>query len=540
MHEHQDAGSAVTSQPEPAGSAWAPLAQRTFRWLWIGMIVSSLGIWMQSVGAQWLVVNSPNAATLVALVQAVTSLPIMLLALPAGVLADSFDRRWLLVTVQAYSFVVSALLMLFTFRGQMPPALLLAFTFALGAGVAVQIPTWQSAIPEVLPRSQLRSAARLDAVGVNTARAVGPAIAGLVIAQLDVPFVFALNAGCALVFGLILLSWNRSSVDSSTGPRERFVPALRAGGRYVRHEPLVRRILMRTVLFIFPAMSIWALLPVIASRQLGLGADGYGALFGALGVGAILGALVLGPIRNFLSTNGIIGAAGVVYAAAIAGIVLAPNFPVALAILLFGGLAWTAMLSTLVAELQLFLPGWVRARGLAVFMVVFTGAQTVAAPVWGLLAEEGGLRTCLFVAAGVMLLGALTGLVRKIPETGHLNREPAVYWGDARMAFEPELEAGPVLITVEYTVAADRQPAFLVATEDLRSSRLRTGATRWELYQDGLRPDRFVEFFSVPSWAEHLRQHSGRLTEADHEVEDAVSAFSDPPPRGDHLLPPQR
>jgi MFS family permease len=345
---------------------------------------------MQTVGAQWLLVDAPNAAALVSLVQAANTLPVMLLALPAGVLADSFDRRWLLFTVQTYFLVVGVVLAALTAAGQMPPALLLAFTFALGVGAAVQLPAWQATIPELVPRTQLRAATRLEMVGVNLARSAGPALAGLVIAHLGgVPMVFALNAASVIFLAVAVLRWRRPPAGSQ-GRRERFVPALRAGGRYVWHEPVVRRILLRAAMFIAPGMALWALLPLIASQRLGLGADGYGALFGALGVGAIAGALVLGRVRTHLSTNALLGAAGVLYAAALAVLVLVPSFPAALVTLVFAGLAWTAVISTLNAELQLFLPVWVRARGLAVYMVVFTGSQAVGALVSGLLADRAG------------------------------------------------------------------------------------------------------------------------------------------------------
>jgi MFS family permease/quinol monooxygenase YgiN len=528
---------AASSIATADSSAWAPLAQRAFRWLWLGMLISWIGTWGQTVGAQWLLVDAPNAAALVSLVQAVTTLPLMLLALPGGVLADSFDRRWLLITVQAYLFVLGILLAVLTAAGQMPPALLLAFTFALGAGGAVQLPAWQATMPELVPRNQLRAATRLDLVSVNGARSIGPALAGLVIAYFGgVPVVFGLYAVCVAFFGVVLLFWRRPKVESEN--RERFMPALRAGGRYVWHEPIVRRILLRATLFVAPAVALWALLPLIASQRLGLGADGYGALFGALGLGAIVGAFVLGRVRDRLSSNGLLTAAGTLYAAALAVIVLTMSFPAALVTLVLSGVAWMAMTSTLAAELQLFLPVWVRARALAAFMLTFTGSMTVGALLWGLVAESFGLQPAYLTAAVVVLAGVVAGVFLRVPNTGHLDREPAIYWPEPRLAFDPEPDTGPVVVTVEYTIAPERETAFLEAMDHLRQSRRRTGATRWELFRDGDRPDRFMEIFSVASWQEHLRQHEGRLTAADREVEEAALAFSDPPARAEHLLPP--
>jgi MFS family permease len=518
-------------------SAWAPLRRRAFRWLWLGVLISWTGTWMQTVGAQWLVVDASNAAVLVSLVQAATTLPVMLLALPGGVLADSFDRRWLLFTVQVYFFIVGILLAVLTAFGQMPPVLLLGFTFLLGVGTAVQLPGWGATVPELVPRTQLRAASRLDLVSVNVSRAVGPALAGLVIAHLGgVPVVFALNAMSVVVLAIALLLWRRPQPDLPS--RERFVPALRAGGRYVWHEPVVRRILLRAIMFVVPAVALWALLPLIATQHLQVGADGYGALFGALGVGAILGAWVLGRVTTSRSTNGILTAAGVLYAAALALVIVVPSFLAALATLVLSGMGWMAVTSTLQAEIQLVLPAWVRARGIAIYTVTFTGSLTAGALLCGLLADRAGLRPTVLAAAGVVLAGAVAGLFRPVPETGHLDPQPAVYWGDARLAFDPEPDSGPILVAVHFTVPAERQPDFLTAMVQLSRSRRRTGATRWELYRDAEHPDHFVEIFRVPSWEEHLRQHEGRLTATDQAIEEAALAFSDPPANADHLLPP--
>jgi MFS family permease len=521
----------------PDLSPWAPLRHRVFRWLWLAVVISWIGTWMQTVGAQWLLIDAPNAALLVSLVQAASTLPVMLLALPGGVLADSFDRRWLLFTIQCYFFIVGALLTVLTAAGLMPPALLIAFIFLFGVGAAVQLPGWGALLPELVPRNQLRAASRLDLVGVNVSRAAGPALAGVVIAHLGgVPVVFALNAASVVFLAMALLIWRRPQLEDQG--RERFVPALRAGGRYVWHDPVVRRILLRVIMLVVPGMALWALLPLIASQRLGLGADGYGALFAGLGVGAILGALVLGWLKTSLSTNGILGAAGVVYAAAQAVIILVPSFPAALATLVLSGLAWMAVTSTLQAELQMVLPMWVRARGVAIYTVTFTGSMTAGAVLWGLVANRIGLQPALLLAAAILLAAVGAGLLLRVPETGHLDPRAAVYWPEARLAFDPEPDAGPVLITVHYTVTTEQQVAFLQAMGQLRRSRLRTGATRWELYRDGEQPDRFVELFSVASWEEHLRQHEGRLTAIDQTAEEAVLAFSDPPAWAEHLLPP--
>src|SRR5919199_1154890 len=401
------AGRPASGSASAESPAWAPLRQPAFRWLWLGVLISSVGTVMQTVGAQWLLVDAPNAAALVSLVQTANTLPVMLLALAGGVLADAFDRRWLLLVVQAYFFSIGLLLVVLTLAGQMSPALLLVFTFVLGAGVALQQPSWGATIPELVPRTQLRAASRLDLVNVNLSRAVGPALAGLVIAHLGgIPVVFALNAISVVFLAIALLVWRRPPTEDDS-PRERFVPALRAGGRYVMHEPVVRRLLLRAFLFVAPAMALWALLPLIATERLGLAADGYGVLFGALGAGAIVGALVLARLPAGLSTNGTVGLGCVLYAAALAAVVVVPSFPTALVALVVAGLAWMAVTSTLQAELQLVLPAWVRARSLALYTVTFMGAQTLGALLWGLLAGQLGLQPAVLLAAAAVLAGVV-------------------------------------------------------------------------------------------------------------------------------------
>jgi MFS family permease len=306
----------------------------------------------------------------------------------------------------------------------------------------------------------------------------------------------------------------------------------------VWHEPVVRRILLRTVLFIAPGAALWALLPLLARQVLGLEAGAYGALFGALGVGAVVAALVMGRVRDHLSTNRLLAAVGVLFAAVLVVIVLVPNFVLGMLLLVFAGLAWTAVVSTLNVELQIFLPVWVRGRALAMYLVTFAGTQALTSVVWGQVTERVGVQTTFLVAAGVMLAGVVAGLFWSVPETGHLDREPAVYWSDPRLAVEPEPDSGPVMVAVHYTIATSKESDFLAAMEALRSTRRRTGAISWELYRDAEHRDRFVEVFKVPSWEEHLRQHTGRLTATDQKIEEAALAFSDPPASADHLLPP--
>jgi MFS family permease len=523
----------VTRQDLPA---WTPLRGKVFRALWIGVLASNLGTWMQTVGAQWLVVHEPHAATWVSLVQTVTMLPVLLLALPSGTLADTFDRRRLLLGVQMCLVLVGGGLAALTALDLMPPALLLAFTFALGVGQALTLPTWQAVIPEVVPRDELPAASALGAINTNLARSAGPAVAGLIVAQTGPATVFALNALSFAVFAYALLRWRRPP-ESGTAHAERFGPALRAGGRYVRYSPVVRRILLRVTLFVLPGSVVWGLLPLVARQELGLGADGYGLLLAALGVGAIAGAFLMPRIRARLTPDELIVAAGLVYGVALVVVALVPVPAVVGAVLVAAGLAWMTLVSRMNAALQLFLPNWVRARGFAAYQVVFAGGQALGALLWGQVATAAGLRAAYLSAAVLMIAGVVS--VRWLPlhTREEIDQTPAGSWAEPHLMLQPHLDDGPVLVTAVYRVPEADAGAFTEAMAAVRRSRQRTGATRWGLFRDGAEPSKFVEVYLVPTWDEYLRQHENRLTGSDEHDEASAIALASGPPVITHLLP---
>jgi len=528
----------TTSDTDPvssdATSAWSPLRIVAFRALWLAQLASMIGTWMQTVGAQWLLIDEPDAPTLVSLVQTASLLPMLLLALPAGVLADSFDRRRLLVGVQLSTLVVSGILTAATAFGEISPEVLLALTFLIGCGQAMSMPPWQALIPDVVPNEGVRAASALGAVSMNLARAVGPALAGLLITQVDVWLVFAINTTTYGVLALVVLRWGPAGQVSGDVP-ERFGPALRAGTRYVRHSRVVRRLLLRSALFVLPGTALWALLPLVASRLLGLGSSGYGLLLGALGVGAVAGAVVLPRLLTRVTTGAMIFLASVVFAAAEAGIVFVRDLPLAVALLLPAGAAWLAVLSTMAAATQVFLPSWVRARGLSVQQIVMMGGQAVGALVWGIAASHVGLVPVFVAAAVLMVLGAATSAIWPLFDTAGLDRS-TVHWPEPQVIVEPDPDEGPVLITVAYVVPPENERRFVEAMQRVQASRRRTGATRWNLYRDAAVPGRFLETFLVPSWDEHLRQHRERPTASDRDIVKAAVDLAAGPPDVAHLL----
>ena len=517
-----------------APSTWAPFRAKAFRWLWIASLVSNVGTWMQTVGAQWLLVHAANAAILVSLVQTADMLPDVLFAVVGGVLADILDRRRLIIAVQAGLAVAGALLATLTFTGHMSPALLLMFTFVIGSGSVFITPAYQSLVPELVPRKDVPSAVQLNSININIARAVGPGIAGILIAHLGVGADFAINAGTFLVYALAVLLWRPSQNITPELP-ERFFPALRAGGRYVRYAPVVRRILLRAALFLVPASALWGLLPLVASRRLGLGPSGYGLLLGALGVGAIAGASVLSRLRAKLSVNAFVVLAGGFFCIALIAVALLHSTIGDVLVLLPTGAAWVWMLATLNTSLQLFLPTWVRARGLSIYQMVLFGAQGLGALLWGVLADEFGLTVAFVTAASLLAVGTASIRLWPLFDTSHMDRSIVVR-PEPDFEFETKSDTGPVVVWTTYSVPPEREAEFVRAMRRVRESRFRTGATEWGLFRNGEQPGNFEEIFFVSSWEEHLRQHRERLTETDRSFEDEAKALSTSSPQTRHLF----
>lgn len=509
-----------------------PLHDKIFRGLWIGVLAGNIGTWMQTVGASWRLVSEADAATWVSLVQTATTLPVLLLALPSGALADILDRRRLLIGVQAALLAVATALTVLTAADRMPPAALLGFTFLLGTGQALTLPAWQAVIPEVVRREQLAAASSLGAVNSNIARSVGPAVAGLLVAHTGAWVVFGLNALSFAVFAGALLRWHRRL---PAGPHpEHFGSALRAGGRYVAHSPVVRRILLRVVLFVLPGTIVHSLVPLVA-RRAGMSSDGYGVLLAALGVGAVLGALLMPRVRDRVPANRLLVISGLAYAGVLAAVALVASPFAAVPAMVVAGLAWMVQVSRINASLQLFLPSWVRARGFAIYQVVFGGCQALGAFAWGQVAQAWGLETAYLAAAVLMVAGVLT--VPWLPLRSEVgDSTPAAYWPEPHLMLEPHLDEGPIVVTGRWTVRPENRAAFAEAMREVGQARQRTGATRWGLYRDGEDGD-FVEVYAVATWEEHLRQHEGRLTGSDEADEKRAVDLAEGPARISHLLP---
>ena len=524
--------------PAP-GSAWAPFRHRLFAAMWTAQFVSNIGGWMQTVGAQWLMLSLTGSATYVALVSTAGSLPVMLFAVAAGAIGDLVDRRRFLLISQTLMLAAAAALGALALAGLVTPWTLLALLFALGIGQALTSPTWQTLQPELVTPPERQQAISLGSVNQNLARAIGPAIGGVILAATSAGTVFLVNAVSFVAVLAVIAAWRGGARPAGALPREHLGDAIRAGGRYVAASPALRVILIRAVAFIFFASSVWALLPLAAESSLHLGSGGYGLLLGCVGVGAVGGALLLPRLRTLLRAGGQLSAGSLVLAAVALVLALVHVVAVVAVALAFGGLAWVLALSTLSSAYQLTLPGWVKARGMSFYLIAFQGGNAVGSAVLGVLAQHVGL-TATFVAAAVALaLGPLIGLRFPFQAISPEELRPAGDWPAPPPPSDTAEPAGPVMVSVEYRPRAGQRAAMLTALRDTRFSRRRTGATSWRLWQDAADPDRIVEQFVVASWDEHLRQHD-RVTHRDVARLEQVRALTDPehPPIVTHWLTP--
>lgn len=464
-----------------------------------------------------------NSPLLVALLQAATSLPVFLVGFPAGAIADIVDRRRLLIVTQTWMLLAATGLSLTTALDSTSDWSLLAFTFALGFGSAINAPAWQAVIPELVPRSQLPEAMALNGLNINLARAVGPAMAGFLVAVTGPEGVFLLNAASFLGVMVVVFRWQRPPKRSAL-PAERVVGAMRAGVRYLRHAPALQTVLIRAGVFISCGSALWALMPAIARQEMGLGASGYGLLLGCVGVGAVAGATVLPKIRRRFSVDGLLAAASVLFALTTVALAYLRSLPLLSLMMIVGGVAWIAIMSSLNVAAQTVVPSWIRARALGMYQLVFQGGMAISSIIWGAIATRTNTPVSLTIAAIALLVGLVATVRYRLRSGENQDLSPSLHWAEPVVVIEPNAEDGPVLVTLEYTINSENARSFIHAMQRLRHIRQRDGAIRWGLWNDLAEPERYVESFVVESWAEHKRQHE-RVTVTDLDVERQARSF---------------
>lgn len=511
--------------------AWEPLRRPVFRDRLVASIISNTGSWMQDTAGTWLMTVLTTSPLLIALMQTAATLPVLLFGLPAGAMADIFDRRRLLLFWAAWMLVAAALLSGFTLAGSIGPCWLLVLTCLLNVGAAMNGPTWQAIVPELVPREHLPVAIALNSAAFNLARAIGPALGGLAVAAFasvwfGAGLVFSLNALSFVAVLVVIYRWHRTPFFKSALPTERLLGSMRAGIRYTRFEPAMKSILLRAFLQTSCVSAMWGLLAVVARDDLHHGALGYGVLNGCIGVGAVIAAIWLPRVRQRLSADTIVSVSAAMFALTLLVMAWVHYwFPLVLALIL-GGMAWTSTASSLNIAVQLSVPGWVQARALGIYQMVFQGGLAIGSAFWGGLAERIGTAPALSIAAGALLAGLPIARRFSLTSATGLDHSPrrltnALNRAAPHIVIEPNPEDGPVLVTVTFRINPQRAEEFIRAAHELGRVRRRDGAVRWSLFVDPFDPSRYMETYVVESWLARQRQLE-RFTVADHAIRNRV------------------
>ncbi len=519
----------ATPAANPASlSAWEPLKLPVFRMLWGTWLAANICMWMSDVAAAWMMTSMTTSPIWVALVQTASTLPVFLLGLPSGALADILDRRRYFIMTQFWVAGVATLLCITVIWGVMTPLLLLALTFANGIGLAMRWPVFAAIVPELVPRPLLPSALALNGIAMNASRIVGPLVAGALIASAGTAYVFVLNAVLSVISGLVIMRWRRTHVPSPLG-RERLVSAMRVGLQFVGQSTRLRAVLLQISLFFLNSTAVLALLPLVARNLQGGDAGTFTLLLAAMGAGAILAATYLPRLRQMMSRDTLVLRATMLQSAATLAIAFAPNIYVAVAAMLVNGMAWICCANSLSVSAQLALPDWVRARGMSMYQMAIMGASALGAALWGQIATLASVQTAL-LAAGVsgtvtMLLAQRLVMDLSIEEDLTPSRE-----FKAPVAAAPP-GIGHVVITIDYVIDPSRADEFTTLMQQSRRSRLRQGALEWALLRDIGKPGHYIEQIIDESWTEHLRRFD-RVTTSDVQLRERKLAFhlgEDPP-----------
>jgi len=508
--------------PEPVSlSAIAPFKIAAFRMLWSTWLIANLCMWMNDVAAAWLMTSMTTSPIWVAMVQAASTLPVFLLGLPSGAMADIVDRRRYLIATQFWVAVVALALCGTIILGAMSPPLLLALVLANGVGLAMRWPVYSALIPGLVPRPQLPAALGLNGIAMNASRIFGPLVAGTLIASVGSVYVFTLNAVLSVISGFILIRWRREHVPNPLG-RENLLSAMRVGVQFVRQSQRLRAVLLRVALFFFHSTALMALLPLVARGLHSGDAGTFTLLLASMGAGAIAAVLLLPQLRRIISGDRLVLAGTLVQSVATATMAFAPNLYVGVPAMLLMGMAWISTVNALSVSAQLALPDWVRARGMSMYQMAIMGSSALGAAVWGQIATLNTVPVALSCAAcsGVvaMLLALRLVTDRGIEEDLTPSREFKAPVADVPPG------AGRVLVTIEYRINPADAAGFRELMQASRRSRLRQGALSWELLRDVTDPGRYLEQITDESWTEHLRRFD-RVTAADVALRDQKLAF---------------
>ena len=520
-----------SADPSPAPSALTPLRSPVFRMLWLAWLAANITMWMNDVAAAWLMTSLTDSVVMVALVQAASTLPVFVLGLPSGALADIVDRRRYFATTQLWVASVAVVLGALALADGLSAPILLALTFANGIGMAMRWPVFAAIVPEVVKREELTSALALNGIAMTMSRVIGPVVAGALLAGVGSPYVFLLNAILSVTAFVLILRW-RSERRISALPGERFFGAMRVGLQHVLQAPRMRVVLLRIFLFFLQSTSLTALLPLVARRIHGGGAGTFTLLLASMGAGAVATALLLPRLRRNLGRDDFVRWGTVLHAAMSALVALVPSLWVAVPAMALAGVAWISTANSLTLAAQLALPNWVRARGMSIYQMALMGGSAAGAALWGQVAGMTSVPTSLICASAMgplMLIFTRRFSVGGGEDEDHSPARPGA-------APEPVIpidpDAGPVMVTVEYQIDPEDAAGFNAVMEETRRARLRQGALSWGLFRDTAVAGRYIEYFVDESWVEHQRRLE-RFTIADAGLRGRRLAFhrSAEPPR---------
>ncbi|GAA0609358.1 MFS transporter [Paenochrobactrum glaciei] len=504
-------------------SPLAPFQHKTFRALWSATLVSNLGGLIQAVGAGWMMTTIATSQDMVALVQASTTLPVMVFSLAAGALADNYDRRRIMLTAQSLMLMVSLALAVFAYFNLLTPWLLLSFTFLIGCGGALHNPSWQASMGDIVPREDLPAAVALNSMGFNLMRSVGPAIGGLIVAAAGAAMAFIINAFSYIALLLALWRWQPPK-SQNTLPRESFGRAIAAGLRYVSMSPNLLKVMFRGFLFGLSGIAILALLPIVARDLVAGNAFTYGMMLGAFGLGAIGGAMLSARLREVMSNEWIVRLAFLMFAGSCICLGLSTQFWLSWLLLLPAGVSWVLALSLFNVTVQLSTPRWVVGRALALYQTATFGGMATGSWIWGSIAESHGVDLSLIIAGIVLIGGAAVGLMFKLPEFDALNLDPLNRFNEPELKLDIRSRSGPIMIMIDYKIDQDDVTQFLSLMADRRRVRIRDGAQQWALLRDLEHPETWTESYHVPTWVEYVR-HNQRRTQADAEIWERLKAL---------------
>lgn len=534
-----DPSKAPATSPASGSSMWRPFHYRAFAILWSATLVSSIGGWMYSSAAAWLMTTLDSDPLMVSLVQVASSLPMFFFALPAGALADTVDKRRFLIGAEIYIAVVSLAFAFMVWAHLITAAGILVFTFLVEIGSALTAPAWQSIVPDLVARTDLSPAVAMNSVGVNISRALGPALGGALTVAFGIAMPFWVNGFSNLGTIGALGAWRPPERAPASLPSERFINAIRTGVRHAFNNRLLQATLVRSIAFFLFGSCYWALLPLVAKQIAGGGASLYGGLLGAIGASAIAGVFVLPWLKRSLGPNRAVaaGSMGTAVAMILYGVAHEPVLAVLASII--AGASWITVLSNLNVSAQMALPEWVRARGLAVYVTVFFGAMTLGSVLWGEVSRLCGIPIAHYAAALGMMIAIPLTWRWKLQAGKGIDLTPSMHWPTPVVSTPVAGDSGPVLVTTEYMIKEKDRDIFLTAIGKLSHERGRDGAFNWGIFEDVSRPGRFLETFVVDSWLEHLRQHH-RVTKADRVIEDEIHRLLEKPSETTHFIAAQR